>query len=108
MQIPTAKHWTEVRVSYGRVRRRIEGNGNPIGRKTASTNLDFSALLETKLLGTAYHDMDNPWDPEKQETPPSRGPAIRNKKLPTAGLDGDISEALRSSLVKKKSYSHFS
>jgi hypothetical protein len=34
MQIPIAKHWTEVRDSYGRVRGRIEGpegDGNPTG-----------------------------------------------------------------------------
>jgi hypothetical protein len=43
MQILTANHWTEVSVLYGRVRRRIEGaegDGNPIGRPTVSTNLD--------------------------------------------------------------------
>jgi hypothetical protein len=37
MQIPTAKHWTEFRDTYGRVAGRIEGpegDGNPIGRTT--------------------------------------------------------------------------
>lgn len=29
---------------------------------------------------------DGVWDPELQETHPSRGPAIRNKGLPTADL----------------------
>jgi hypothetical protein len=43
MEILTAKHWTEVRDPYGRVRGRIEGNegdGNPTGRPTVSTNLE--------------------------------------------------------------------
>ena len=31
---------------------------------------------------------DGAWDPEKQETHPSRGPTIRNKGLFAAGLDG--------------------
>jgi hypothetical protein len=51
MQIPTAKHCTEVRDPYGRVRGRIEGaegNGNRIGRTTVSTNLDCWELPETK------------------------------------------------------------
>ena len=44
----TANHWTEVGASYGRVRGRIEGtegDGNPIGRPTVSTNLDPWELL---------------------------------------------------------------
>jgi hypothetical protein len=45
------------------------------------------------MLGTAYHDINGTWDPEKQQPYPFRGPTIRNKELPTAGLDGDISEA---------------
>jgi hypothetical protein len=43
MQILTANQWAEVGDSYGRVRGRIEeaeGDGNPIGRATVSTNLD--------------------------------------------------------------------
>jgi hypothetical protein len=39
----TANHWTEVRDPNGRVRGRIEGaegDGNPIGRPTVTTNLD--------------------------------------------------------------------
>jgi hypothetical protein len=41
MQILTANHWTEVRNPDGNVRGRIEGaegDGNPIGRTTVSTN----------------------------------------------------------------------
>jgi hypothetical protein len=37
MQIPTTKHWTEVRDFHGKFGRRIEGpesDGNPIGRPT--------------------------------------------------------------------------
>jgi hypothetical protein len=51
MQISTAKHWTEVGDPCGRVRGRIEGtegDGNPIGRPTVSTNLDPWELPETK------------------------------------------------------------
>jgi hypothetical protein len=51
MQILTAIHWTEVGEPYGRVRGRIEGaegDGNPIGRKTSSTNPEPSELPETK------------------------------------------------------------
>jgi hypothetical protein len=51
MQIFAFNYWTEVRSPYGRVRGKIEGaggKGNPIGRTTISTNLDFSELLETK------------------------------------------------------------
>jgi hypothetical protein len=43
MQIPTAKHWSEVRDLCGRVRGKIEeseGNDHPRGRPTVSTNLD--------------------------------------------------------------------
>jgi hypothetical protein len=43
MQIPTGKHWMNVRDPYGRVRKRIEGterNGSSIGKLTMSTNLD--------------------------------------------------------------------
>jgi hypothetical protein len=44
MNILTAKHLTEARGPYGRVRRRnkgAEGDGNPIGNQpTVSTNLD--------------------------------------------------------------------
>ena len=43
---------TQVRYSYGRVRGRIkraEGEGNPIGRSTVSTNLENWEPLETKL-----------------------------------------------------------
>jgi hypothetical protein len=50
--------------------------------------------------------MDGIWDPEKQETHPSRRPTIRNKELLTAGLDGDILEACDSLFIKK--CSHFS
>jgi hypothetical protein len=51
MQISTAKHWTEVRVSYGRVGRRIEGpegDKNSTGRRRDSTNLDPWELSETE------------------------------------------------------------
>jgi hypothetical protein len=51
MQILTANHWTEVRDPYGRVMRRIEeaeGDGNPIGRTTVSTNQDPWKFLQTK------------------------------------------------------------
>jgi hypothetical protein len=43
MQIPTAKHWMEIRDSYGKVGESIEypeGDRNPTGRPTVSTNLD--------------------------------------------------------------------
>jgi hypothetical protein len=53
MQIITTNHWIKVGDSYGRVRARIEGiegDGNPIGRATVSTNLDSWKLPETKLL----------------------------------------------------------
>ena len=48
-QIPTAKHWTEVRVYYGRVSRMIEGpeaGGNSTERPTESTNLHPRALRD--------------------------------------------------------------
>ena len=51
MQILTTKHWTEVGNPNGRVRGRIEGaegDGNPIGRPTVSTNLDLWELSETE------------------------------------------------------------
>jgi hypothetical protein len=51
MQILRINHWTEVGDPYGRVRGRIEGaegDGNPIGRPTVSTNLDPRELSETK------------------------------------------------------------
>jgi hypothetical protein len=44
MHILTAKHWSKVEDSYGRVRGRVEGtegDGQPIGRPTVSTNLDL-------------------------------------------------------------------
>jgi hypothetical protein len=51
MQIPIAKHWMEVRYFYesveGRVKRH-EGDENPLGRATESTNLDPWQLLETE------------------------------------------------------------
>jgi hypothetical protein len=51
MQILTGSHWTEVGDQYGRVRGRTEGaegDGNPIGRTTVSTNPDSLELSETK------------------------------------------------------------
>jgi hypothetical protein len=51
MKTLTTNHWTEVRDPYGRVRGRTkiaERDGNPIGRKTVSNNLDPSELPETK------------------------------------------------------------
>ena len=50
-QILTAKHWTEVWGSHETVRGRIEddeGDGDPIGRTTVSTNPDPWELPETK------------------------------------------------------------
>ena len=50
MQILTAKHWTKVGDPYRRVRGRIEGtegNGNPTGRPTVSTNLNPKELYRT-------------------------------------------------------------
>jgi hypothetical protein len=50
MKTPPVKLWIEVVEPYGRVRGRIdgtEGDGNPIGRPTESTNPDPSVLLET-------------------------------------------------------------
>jgi hypothetical protein len=49
MQISTAKHWTEVRDSYEKVRGRIEvpeGHVNPTGGPT--THLDFWEFSETE------------------------------------------------------------
>jgi hypothetical protein len=51
MQVLTANHWTEIEGPYERVRGRIEGaegNGNPIGKTTVSTNLDPWELPETE------------------------------------------------------------
>jgi hypothetical protein len=51
MQILTAKHWMEVKDPYGRVREGIkgtEGDGNPTGRRTGSTNLDPWEFPETE------------------------------------------------------------
>ena len=51
MQIFTAKLWVEVGESYGRGRRGIEGtegDGNPVGRPTMSTNLDSWELAKTE------------------------------------------------------------
>jgi hypothetical protein len=45
MQLPTAKHKTEVRNSYGRIRGRVEGpegDGDPTGGPTESTKLIVS------------------------------------------------------------------
>jgi hypothetical protein len=52
MQILTARHWTEVRNSYGKLRGRIEGTegvDNPIERPTVSTNLETWEFPETEL-----------------------------------------------------------
>jgi hypothetical protein len=51
MQIPTDKHWTEVRDSFERVRGKIEGSqgdGNPTGRPTVSPYLDLWELPGTE------------------------------------------------------------
>jgi hypothetical protein len=51
MKIPTDKHCKEVGDTYGKVRGRIDGpqgDGNPTGRPTVSTNLDPWELIETK------------------------------------------------------------
>ena len=50
MQILIANHWTEVRDPYGTWGQieGAEGDGDPIGRKTVSTNLDPWELPETK------------------------------------------------------------
>jgi hypothetical protein len=48
MQILRAKHWTEARDLYGRLRGRIEGaegDGRPLGK---ITHLDLWELSETK------------------------------------------------------------
>ena len=50
---PTAKYWTEVRVSYGRVEGKIKGTEkgrNSLGRSTESTSLDTWELSETEPL----------------------------------------------------------
>lgn len=50
MQIPTGKHWTEVKDPNGRVGGRIEGpegDGNTTGLPTVSTVLDLWQLSET-------------------------------------------------------------
>jgi hypothetical protein len=50
VQILTFKHWTEAKDSYRRSREKIEGtegDDNPTGRPTVSSNLDFWALPET-------------------------------------------------------------
>jgi hypothetical protein len=44
------KHWMVVGNPYGRVRGRIEGNGNPTGRPNVSTNLDLWDLPEIQPL----------------------------------------------------------
>jgi hypothetical protein len=65
MQILTAKHWMKVGNPYGRVGRRIggpEGDDNPIGRPTVSTNLDPWELPETKA-GAKKHPQAGPWSP---------------------------------------------
>jgi hypothetical protein len=52
MQIHTANHWAEVRDSYRRIRRRIEGaegESDPTGRATVSTYLGPWDEPETKL-----------------------------------------------------------
>ena len=52
MQILTARLWTELGDRYGRVRGRIEGaegDGNPIGRPTVSSNLDPWSSQRNKL-----------------------------------------------------------
>ena len=51
MQILTASHWTEDWDPYGRIRERIEGpqgNGNPTGKPTVTTNLDSWEFPETE------------------------------------------------------------
>ena len=63
MQILTANHWTKLGDSNGRVRGRIEkdeGDGNPIGRATVSTNLDPWEFLEAKAP-TEEHTWAGPW-----------------------------------------------
>jgi hypothetical protein len=63
MQIPTAKYWIEVEDPYERVRGRIrgcEGDGNPIGRPTVSTNLDPWGFPGTKLHQRAYTGWSEP------------------------------------------------
>ena len=67
MQILTAKNWTEVRDSCGRVRGRIEGtekDDNLVGKPTVSTNLDPLELPETKpptKKHTLHRLVHGPW-----------------------------------------------
>jgi hypothetical protein len=64
MQILTAYHWIVVRDPYGRVRGRMEGaeqDCNPIGRTKVSTNLDPSALPQTKPLTKEHTWEIGPW-----------------------------------------------
>jgi hypothetical protein len=61
MQTPTDKHWKEVRDPYGRVRGRIEdpeGNRNPTGRPTMSTNLGVPRDLSYQSI---YKLVQDPW-----------------------------------------------
>jgi hypothetical protein len=63
MKILIANHWIEVGDQYGRVRGRIEGaegDCNPIGRRTLSTNLDPLELPKTKPK-TKEHTQVGPW-----------------------------------------------
>ena len=80
MQILIAKHWTEVRDPYGRVRGRIEGaegDGNPIGRPTVSTNLDPWELPETE-------------PPTKEHTQAGLRPwGICSRRLPSLASEGE-------------------
>jgi hypothetical protein len=51
MQRLTSKHYIELRKSYGRVRRRVEGlkdDRDSTGRSTESINLDCWGLPETE------------------------------------------------------------
>jgi hypothetical protein len=57
MQIPTAKHWTEIGDSYGRVEGRIEdpeGDRNSIERLRESTNRDLKELSEAEPPNKEY------------------------------------------------------
>jgi hypothetical protein len=60
MQIPTAKQWTELGDSYGRIGGRIAGpeGDNSIGRPTESANLDPSGLQ--RLPSTKEHRWAGP------------------------------------------------
>jgi hypothetical protein len=58
MQVLIANHWVKVRDQYGRVKGRtegVEGDCNPIGRTTGSTNGDLSELSETKPKPRSIH-----------------------------------------------------